>query len=99
MDDFGLSENETSDEEGEGIFACAGRQHLDTVELATLSSGVEVQLSSTTGTNFDVSGKCRVVKLMQQLYKIQSNNTFQVIVSNMQNSWLQVNIVAIYSYI
>ncbi len=23
-DDFGFSENETSDEEGEGIFACAG---------------------------------------------------------------------------
>ncbi len=42
-DDFGLSENETSDEDGEGIFACAGQQHLDTVELATLSSGVEVQ--------------------------------------------------------
>ncbi len=63
-DDFGLSENETSDEEGEGIFTCAGQQHLDTVELATLSSGVEVQPSSTTGVNLDVSGKCRVVKLM-----------------------------------
>ncbi len=52
--DFGLSENETSDEEGEGIFAYAGQQHLDTVELATLSSGVEVQPSSTTGVNLDV---------------------------------------------
>ncbi len=35
---------------------------LGTVELATLSSGVEVQPSSTTGVNLDVSGKCRVVK-------------------------------------
>ncbi len=41
-----ILENETSDEEGEGMFACAGQQHLDTVELATLSSGVEVQPSS-----------------------------------------------------
>ncbi len=40
-DDFGLSENESSDEEGEVIFA-SGQQHLDTVELATVSSGVEV---------------------------------------------------------
>ena len=40
---FGLSENETSDEECEGISAYAGQQHLDTVELATLGSGVEVQ--------------------------------------------------------
>ncbi len=46
-DDFGLSENESSDEEGEVIFA-SGQQHLDTVELATVSSGVEVQPSSTT---------------------------------------------------
>ncbi len=61
-DDFGLYENETSDEEGEGIFAYAGQQHLDTVELATLSSGVEVQPSSTTGINLVVTGKCRVVK-------------------------------------
>ena len=30
-DDFGLSENEISNEEGEGIFAYAGQQHLDTV--------------------------------------------------------------------
>ena len=30
-DDFGLSENESSNEEGEGIFAYAGQQHLDTV--------------------------------------------------------------------
>ena len=37
-DDFGLSENESSDEVGEGIFAYAEQQHLDTVELATLSS-------------------------------------------------------------
>ncbi len=44
-------------------FACAGQQHLDTVELATLSSGVEVQPSSTTGANLDVSGKCRVSKI------------------------------------
>ncbi len=36
-------------------------QHLDTVELANLSSGVEVQPSSTTGANLDVSGKCRVI--------------------------------------
>ncbi len=63
-DDFGLSVNETRDEESEGIFAWAGQQHLDTVELATLSSGVEVQPSSTTGANLDVSGKCRVVKYM-----------------------------------
>ncbi len=61
-DDFGLSENEANNEEGEGIFAYAGQQHLDTVELATLSSGVEVQPSSTTGANLDVSDKCRVVK-------------------------------------
>lgn len=52
-DDFGLSENESSDEEGEGIFAYAGQQHLDTVELAALSSGVEVQ----SGANLDDSGK------------------------------------------
>ncbi len=52
--DFGLSGNETSDEEGEGIFAYAGQQHLDTVELATLSGGVEVQPSSTTGANLDI---------------------------------------------
>ena len=51
---FGLSENETSDEEGEEIFAYAGQHHLHTVELATLSSGVEVQPSSTTGVNLDV---------------------------------------------
>ena len=56
-DYFGLSENESSDEEGEGIFAYAGQQHLDTVELATLSSGVEVQPSISTGANLDVSGK------------------------------------------
>ena len=60
--DFGLFENETSDGEGEGIFAYAGQQHLDIFELVTLSSGVEVQPSSTTGANLDVSGKCRVVK-------------------------------------
>ena len=30
-DDFGLSENESSNEEGGGIFAYAGQQHLDTV--------------------------------------------------------------------
>ncbi len=59
---FSLSENETSNEEGEGMFAYAGQQHLDTVELATLSSGVEVQRISTTGANLDVSGKFRVVK-------------------------------------
>ena len=40
-DDFGLSENESSNEEGEGIFAYAGQQHLDTVELAALSSGMD----------------------------------------------------------
>ena len=56
-DYFGLSENESSNEEGEGIFAYAGQQHLDTVELATLSSGVEVQPSISTGANLDVSGK------------------------------------------
>ena len=55
-DDFGLC-NESSDEESEGIFAYAGQQHLDTVELATLSSGVEVQPSISTGANLDVSGK------------------------------------------
>ena len=38
-DNFGLFENESSNEEGERIFAYAGQQHLDTVELATLSSG------------------------------------------------------------
>ncbi len=53
-DDFGLSVNETSDGEGEGILAYTGQPHLDTVELATLSSGVEVQPSSTTGANLDV---------------------------------------------
>ena len=56
-DNFGLSKNESSNEEGERIFAYAGQQHLDTVELATLSSGVEVQPSISTGTNLDVSGK------------------------------------------
>ena len=56
-DDFGLSENESSDEEGEGVFAYAGQQHLDTVELATLSSSMEVQPSISTGANLDVSGK------------------------------------------
>ena len=55
-DDFGLSENESSNEEGEGIFAYAGQQQFDTVELATLSSGVEVQPSISTGANLDVSG-------------------------------------------
>ena len=55
-DDFGLSENESSNEEGEGIFAYAGQQHLDTVEPATLSIGVEVQPSISTGANLDVSG-------------------------------------------
>ena len=34
-----------------------GQQHLDTIELATLSSGVEVQPSISTGANLDVSGK------------------------------------------
>ena len=56
-DYFGLSENESSNEEGEGIFAYAGQQLLDTVELATLSSGMEVQPSISTETNLDVSGK------------------------------------------
>ena len=56
-DDFGLSENESSDEEGDGVFAYAGQQHLNTIELATLSSGVEVQPSISTGANLDVSGK------------------------------------------
>ena len=56
-DDFGLSANESSNEEGEGIFAYAGQQHLDTVELATQSSGVEVQPSISTGANLDVCGK------------------------------------------
>ena len=56
-DDFGLSENESSNEEGERIFAYAGQRHLDTVELATLSSSVEVQPSISTGANLDVSGK------------------------------------------
>ncbi len=37
-DDFSLSEDESSDEEGKGMFAYAGQQHLDTVELATMSS-------------------------------------------------------------
>ncbi len=32
-DDFGLSENETGDKEGEGIFACAG-QHFFILELS-----------------------------------------------------------------
>ena len=45
-DNYGLSENESSDEEGEGIFAYAGQQHLDSVELATLSSGMEVSMVS-----------------------------------------------------
>ena len=30
-DNFGLSENESSNEEGEGRFAYAGQQHFDTV--------------------------------------------------------------------
>ena len=30
-DDFGLSENEIRNKEGEGIFVYAGQQHLDTV--------------------------------------------------------------------
>ena len=55
-DDFGLS-NERSDEESEGMFAYAGKQHLDTVELATQSSDVEVQPCISTGANLDVSGK------------------------------------------
>ena len=56
-DDFSLSENESSTEEGEGICAYAGQQHLDRVERATLSSGVEVQSSISTGANLDVSVK------------------------------------------
>ena len=38
-DEFGLSEDDSSDEDGEGIFAYAGQHHLDSVELATLRSG------------------------------------------------------------
>ena len=67
-DDFGLSENESSDEEGEGIFAYAGQQHLDAVELATLSSGVEVQPNRTTGASLDVSGKYRLEPLNGSSY-------------------------------
>ena len=39
-DDFGLSEDDSSDEDGEGIFAYAGQQHFDAAEVAALSSGV-----------------------------------------------------------
>ena len=55
------AEEGSSDEEGKGIFAYAGQQHLDTAELTTLSSGVALQpSSSTTGANLDASGKmCR----------------------------------------
>lgn len=56
-DEFGLSEDDSSDEDGEGIFAYAGQHHLDSVELATLRSGVTVLPSSPTEANLDASGK------------------------------------------
>ena len=39
-DDFGVSEDASSDDEGEGIFAYAGQQHIDAAEVAALSRGV-----------------------------------------------------------
>ena len=39
-DDFGVSEGDSSDEDGEGVFAYAGQQHFDSAEVAALSKGV-----------------------------------------------------------
>ena len=38
-DDFSFSEDDISDEEGEGIFAYAGQPHIDAAEVAALSRG------------------------------------------------------------
>lgn len=39
-DDFGLSEGQSSDEEGEGIYAYAGKPRVDPGEVAALSRAV-----------------------------------------------------------
>ncbi len=39
-DDFSLSEGDSSDDDGEGIFGYAGQQHFDNAELESLSSRV-----------------------------------------------------------
>ena len=49
-DDYIFSEDDSSDEEGEGIFAYAGQQHIDTPEVAGLSRGVvSIWIDSSTG--------------------------------------------------
>ena len=49
-DDFRFSEGDSSDKEGEGIFAYAGQPHIDAAEVAALSRGVvSIPIDSTTG--------------------------------------------------
>ena len=52
-DDFGLSEDDSSDEDGEGIFAYAGQQHFDAA--AALSSGVAFNPGSVPEGNAEAS--------------------------------------------
>ena len=54
-DDFGLSEDDSSDEDGEGIFAYAGEQHFDAAEAAALSSGVAFNPGSVPEGNAEAS--------------------------------------------
>ena len=39
-DDFGVSEGDSSDEDGDGVFAYASQQHFDSAEVAALSKGI-----------------------------------------------------------
>ena len=48
-DDFSFSEGDSSDEEGEGIFAYAGQPHIDAVEVAALRGVVSIPIDSITG--------------------------------------------------
>ena len=37
---FGVSDSESSEEEGDGVYAYAGQQHFDSTEISTFSKGV-----------------------------------------------------------
>ena len=49
-DDFSFSEDDSSDEKGEGIFAYVGQQHIDAAKVAALSRGVvSIRIDTSTG--------------------------------------------------
>ena len=78
-DDFGVSEGDSSDEDGDGVFAYAGQQHFDSAEVVALSKG---------NRPYQLVPPLMIVFLIREMVQV----TRKLLILNARNSSSQVNL-------